>query len=167
MSEKKGLGSSIQILIGALVVGVLALMLFTTQQTSSMENIQTVSETANAYTSELTVSNLYRFSVDHPSGEETRLIDVAIYGCLYGAKDRGYRYQVAPGSKFRPERSLEKILDETVEGKYYFKMECGDENRVLEAGFKPADEEDVLVTEMEVPFPKDPKRKAYLYRWSE
>ncbi len=168
---RTGQGASLQVMFGVIIVTALSLFLFVTQTSTTTQNVETFIESASGFQARALLLPLYDISYMVPAEENEELATVLSYGCEYGDQARRHRYVLSESDQivFEPERYLERILNRTVTGSYYFYVDCNETapgGVRLEAGTEPPDDvENILVTQMDVPLAKNNRTEAFLQRW--
>lgn len=166
--RRRGIGSTLLVLIAILIVSIFGVMLFLTNASTTAANIESLASSSLAYSSKLRLLNLYETAYIAPFEENPRMIKTLSYACEYG-EPPGWTYKTSDPLPiiFEPDDYIERYFDTTMPGNYYFYVDCGnDGERRLESGSPPpADEERVLVSRIEVPLPYENRTEAFLYRW--
>jgi len=114
------------------------------------------------------VQNLNEITMMVPGESNIELLTVLMYGCVYGEQDDDYEYTISPTDQIRFEagNDVQEVLDETIPGRYYLRMECSGD-RVVTAGEDPPEDAQVIGSTFDVPLPDGGTTTAYLYRWRE
>lgn len=174
MSDRKGIGSTLKLLFGVIIVAIMSLYFFYNFTTTTEENVEALSSASLAFDSKTRLLNMHETSFIVPIEENPRLMTSISYGCEYGNKTEGFRYTSSKPVPVTHEVHdyLQQYFNETFYGNYYFYVECNDnarneeEEKLLEIGRPPPqDAEDVLSSRAEIHLPRGNMTYAYLQRW--
>lgn len=154
----------LKVVAGVLVVAVMGVVIFLTQTTTRQGTTERLASSSADLNSRLILNTIYESSyiVRHP--DKIDLAMAASYGCSYGDPDKGHRFNISRLFHTPPmERYLDKYIS-PASGNVYLVVKCkSGEN--IEIGEPPEGEENVVVTEMELPLARRGRTEVLLYRW--
>ncbi len=164
---KKAQGSTIQILLGVVVVITIALAINYTRTQIIGQTMTTLTQTEETYRTDLTLKSLFNSKM--PMGEDEEPVTklkAASYACAYG-EEHNYNIRLRPDSpRKNVNHTIERYLNSTVDGEYYFYIQC-DSEHIIEIQSPPPEYVDIISASYEFPLPDGSLSTAYLYRWYE
>lgn len=172
----KGQGSTIQVMVGALIVAILSLFLFITQTSSTAETLQNVGRTSETFSSRATLLNLKTLTVASERSDNPTVGKLISYTCEYsedgtiqpvGQQDYSSESYDAE-EEFDTFAYAENYLDTAITGNYHLKVDCGIENgeeRIFYVNDPPPEEATVLASQLSIPKAESGMAEVFLYRW--
>ena len=164
---KKAQGSTIQILLGITIIITIALAINHTRTQIIGQTMTTLTQTEETYKNEIIIKSLFNLELPMGEGEEpiTKLKAIS-YACKYG-EEHNYNIKLRPHApRKNVNKSIESYLNNTIDGDYYFLVECGP-NHKMEIQTPPGDDVDIIASKYEFPLPDGNMTNAYLHRWYE
>ncbi len=173
----KGQGSTIQVMVGSLIVAILVLFLFITQTSSTAETLQDVGRTSESFSSRLVLLNLKSLTVASERSDNPTVGTPISYACEYSYDGtlRPVGQQQYISESFEAEEEfdtlayVENYLETAIDGNYHLRIDCGIENgdrKVFQVNDPPPDETDTLVAQLNVPKAENGVVEVLLHRWS-